>query len=458
MTQPSNVVPLPGVRVPAAATITFARGDEVELAEQLVNQICADGPVTSDEGEVWRYRAQGTWEAIPRAELKTIVANYAGSPILAPKPKLLNLSNRAIDGTIKISYAMLEVSPDHLRFKDGIPGIGFGNGYLRTEGGVLKGAAHSPFHMARHAFGFNYEAAATHPRLDQFFAEVFADAQPWDAVERVRLLQEFVGACLIGQATTLQRTLLLYGSGSNGKSAFLDIIGSVFPPGSTCALAPQDWGSRFRTAGLVGKLANIVNEVPENEIVANALFKSVISGEPIQAENKGLTPFTFRPVAGHMFAANSLPATSDQSFGFWRRFLVVPFTRDMSQVPTRRPNIAKEIVDAELPGIVAWAVEGAARVIAQGAYSHCQASDDAIDRWRMEVDPVLHFVKEECVANPTAQTSAKVLYDRFKVWAVDNGFRPPSSTKFGRRLKLLGIRPDHTRTGNVYRLAFCNLV
>ena len=455
MTQMSNVVPLPGVQAPAAATITFARGDQVELAELLIKSISVDGPVTSDEGEVWRYgKSQGIWEVVSRAELITTVAGFAGCPIASSRPRLLTLSDPAINGAIKIAMAKLESSPNRDRFENGFPGIAFRNCFLRTEGGVIKAAHHTPYHMARHRFGFDYDPSAPHPLFDQFLADVFADAQPWDAAERVRVLQEFVGASLVGRATGLQQALVLYGSGNNGKSAFLEMAEAVFPEGSTCALPPQDWGSRFRTAGLVGKLANIVNEIPENEIVASALFKSVISGESVQGEHKMRTPFTFRPTAGHMFSANSLPATSDQSKGFWRRFIVVPFSRDMSQAPNRRPNIAREIVQAELPGIVAWAIEGAARVMAQGGYSRCQASDDAIRRWRLEVDPVLCFFDERCVFDPSAQMPASVLYAAFKTWALDNGFRQVSSTKFGRRLRLIGVPSAHTRSGSVYPVTF----
>jgi phage/plasmid-associated DNA primase len=61
---------------------------------------------------------------------------------------------------------------------------------------------------------------------------------------------------------------------------------------------------------------------------------------------------------------------------------------------------------------------------------------------------------EQCLPDQNGQMPASVLYAAFKTWAMDNGFRQVSSTKFGRRLRLIGVPSMHTRSGSVYPVTF----
>lgn len=62
-----------------------------------------------------------------------------------------------------------------------------------------------------------------------------------------------------------------------------------------------------------------------------------------------------------MFCLNELPKTNDISNGFYRRFLIAPFN---VQIPKSRinPNLAKDIISHELPGIMNWVFEGRERL------------------------------------------------------------------------------------------------
>jgi len=140
------------------------------------------------------------------------------------------------------------------------------------------------------------------------------------------------------------------------------------PAGTTSAIAPQDWAQEYRRAMLVGKHLNAVGELPEREIIASEAFKAIVTGDPIVGRIIRESPMTFRPKAGHYFAANRLPGTSDQTEGFWRRFVVLTFNRNLKDDPTRDPEIVSKLL-TELPEIVSWLLEGAARLIRAKAYT-----------------------------------------------------------------------------------------
>ena len=128
------------------------------------------------------------------------------------------------------------------------------------------------------------------------------------------------------------------------------------------AIPPKQWEHPFTLAELVGCLLNVVAEMPSGGLLESQRFKDVIAGDNVQAERKFEASFRFRPRAGHFFACNRLPATNDQSRGFWRRFIVIKFNRSFEADPTRDPHIAEKILVDERPGVLAWLVEGARRL------------------------------------------------------------------------------------------------
>jgi len=432
----------------AVATLSFQRGDEVEIADALLNTL---GRATFAEGAVYTYDDDvGIWSEVTHARLTQMVMTYAGHPVLTPSPHALKLSNAQIRGAINLARAKLSVDSDIL--SSSAKGVAFSNGFATPYAGQILLDPHHPSHAARFAYPYDYEAGRPHPRLDEFLFELFADADENDRIAQINLLQEFIGTSLIGDATTYQRCLMLVGAGANGKSAFLDIASSIFPPDTRAAVPPQEWGTRFRTATLCGVLANFVNEIPEHEIVASAVFKSVISGESIQGERKHMDPFYFRPRAGHIFATNTLPATSDHSNGFWRRQMVVPFTRDMEKASVHRKNAARYVIDAEHAALVNWALEGARRVQQQGEYTVPASSLRYVDQWRRETDSVRQFLETACVARPGARTPAPMLHKSYSEWALRSRLKPVSSISFGRRATAAGHKSSHANWGNYYHL------
>jgi len=343
-------------------------------------------------------------------------------------------------------------TPSRRLFAGAAPGVAFANGFVSIFQGEVFHDPHDAAHMARHAFPFDFVSGAPHPMLDNFFEQVFADVNATDRKQQSMLCQDFVGTSLIGEATRYQRCLVLYGPGANGKSAWLKIVQHLFPPDSVVTVPPQDWGTQFRTASLVGARVNLANEIPEHDIMANATFKSVISGEPIQGERKYQEPFTFEARAGHIFAANTLPSTSDQSPGFWRRILLLPFTRNMEKSPDHKRDVAELILRQEQSAIIGWALEGAARVQRQGGYTEPVSSRRLVNKWQREADSVRYFLETECKAERTAQVSAAALYKKYNLWATNNGFRPVSVVVFGRRANSAGFESYHTNVGNYYSL------
>ena len=166
------------------------------------------------------------------------------------------------------------------------------------------------------------------------------------------------------------------------------------------------------------------------------------------------SPCTFRPRAGHYFAANRLPGTNDQTDGFWRRFIVLKFNRSFKGDPGRDPAVSSKLL-AERPAIVCWLIDGAKGLIDAREYTIPNSHEAALSEWRRNADHIALFVESEtrpvlADESTTAGVSATQLYTTYRAWAQANGHRAEASNKFGVRMRELGFGARHTRHGNRY--------
>jgi putative DNA primase/helicase len=334
-------------------------------------------------------------------------------------------------------------------FASGPPGLAFVNGFAKLGAGRVDFEAHSPEHRARYAFPFAYDPAAPRARWLACLADAFQGDD--DAADKIECLQEFAGAALFGLATKYQKAIVMFGEGANAKSTIANVIAAAFPAGSTCAVAPQTWGNEYRLAMMAGKLLNVVNELPEADILSGEDFKSMIDGSPKTARRIREAPFTFSARAGHLFAANKLPGSNDQSHGFWRRFIVLTFHRVFAE-HEQNPNLADEIIRDELPGVVAWMVEGAKRIMVKGHYTIPASSAAAVASWRCGTDPVALFIEEKTrpAKAGAERTRSADLFAAYRDWSETNAHKVMSRSSFGRRMTAIKLGSVHTMTGEVY--------
>ena len=180
-------------------------------------------------------------------------------------------------------------------------------------------------------------------------------------------------------------------------------------------------------------------------------FKAITAGDTIVGRAIRQAPIRFRPVAGHLFAANTLPAVDDASKALWRRIVVIQFNNEFSvDKGTADTDLAATIIATELPGVVLWALEGAARLLSRGSrgtYTIPQSHHAALAEWRLRTDQVAEFISE--MTTPTTATAmrtpGRLLYDTYVAWAKRDGHRPLAGNNFGVRVKALGTpwaKPD----------------
>lgn len=434
---------------PARPPLRFERGDHVELAARLLDELAEDSDARplADLGTLHTYDdAAGTWTAVERARASRAVQRFSGALCGGEKPRPLCIRAQDVNGAIRLATDQAEREGF---FDAPAAGLAFGDCFVRLEGDRLTTEPHSPGHAARFAYPFKFQETAECPRWLACLAEAFRGDV--EVAEKIACLQEFAGASLFGIATRFQRAIVLFGTGDNAKSTVASVIAAAMPRGSACAVPPQSWGSEYRLALMSGKLLNVVSELPEADILDGETFKSMITGDLMTARPIREAPFTFTARAGHLFAANRLPGSNDQSHGFWRRMIVITFQRVFTEAE-KTPGLAESILAEELPGIVAWVIAGARRLLAQGRYTIPVSSSATVTAWKRGADPVAQFVEEKTrpPKDYRERETARSLFDAYVAWAEANRFKVMSSHTFGMRLRAIGYGSEHTRTGEVY--------
>jgi P4 family phage/plasmid primase-like protien len=429
-------------------------GDDTTIDDKIGSSI------VYDEGDIYGYDPQsGTWRRVSKEVISSHVQRYSGTDIetidAKGKPSRtgqVKIGAHTVAGVVKL--ASDRVSREGF-FAGACSGFACTNGFVRVSSdGNVELEPHSPTHRARESFAFAYDPETACPKWKSFLLEGVFRGDP-DARQKAALLGEFVGAAITGNATRFQKVLILRGDGSNGKSVFLKVISRLLPERSLCSIAPQQWGDDRKKAHMVGRLLNVVGELPDSDIISSENFKAVVTGDPVNAEAKYKDPFDFSPRMGNIFNANRLPGTSDTTAGFWRRFLLVEFTRNFENDAVRQdPDVLVEELCQELQGILSWALRGVSRRFQQKAYTLPQSHIQAMDSWRVSVDQVRAFA-DECLKKspPTkhgerrASIESSAMYLMYRAWAEAEGHRHIiTKPRFRERLLALGFeqgRPEN---------------
>lgn len=252
----------------------------------------------------------------------------------------------------------------------------------------------------------------------------------------IPLVQEILGYLLI-PATNAQKSFVLYGPPRTGKSTMLWVIESLLlGPENVSNIPWQDLGERFKTAELFGKMANIFADLPNKSIEDSGMFKVITGEDYLSAERKNKNPFKFKPFARLVFSCNEIPRNyADKTDALYRRLVIIPFMKQVSE--EKADTTLKDKLSAEAEGIFLWALMGLQRVIHNNfRFSENELTEREKQKYKKENNNVLCFVEECCQVGAGMGCSRQEIYDKYKAYCNDNGFKPVSQIKFNNELEL----------------------
>ena len=269
----------------------------------------------------------------------------------------------------------------------------------------------------------------------------------------IDFLQRAFGYSLTGDVSE-QVLFFLYGTGANGKStylgALLDVLGDYGRQAAPGLLLAKR-GERHPTeyADLEGARFVSSVEVDEGRRLAEGLVKWLTGGDRMKARKMRQDFYEFRPTYKIWLAANHKPTIIGTDLAIWRRIRLVPFTVVIP--PDEQDPCLPEKLRGELPGILAWAVQGCLGWQRDGLDTP-QEVETATAAYRAEQDILAGFLEDCCTTDPDEWVTANAFYLAYINWAKDAGEKPLTKTALGLRLAERGFAPGRDRTeGRLWR-------
>lgn len=292
-------------------------------------------------------------------------------------------------------------------------------------------------------FAKNEQATAT--RFQRFLDRVQPDA------DCQRLLAEYIGYLFVSPAKLkLEKTLILYGPGGNGKSVFFDIVTALLGPENVShhSLRNLTIDPAYARIKLAKVLVNYASELGGKMDVD--VFKQLVSGEPVEVRLPYGNPTIMRDYGKLMFNCNELPGGVEYTDAFYRRFLIVSFPHTIPEAE-RDPQLANTIIRDELAGVFNWVLDGLRRLLNQGKFTDCAAARQQVEDYKSQSDTVRCFLMDNhYVSNPDQVMLRKYLYADYRIYCAEEGNQPVSSRHFGRRLDHCGIHGTRQSKGHVH--------
>lgn len=319
----------------------------------------------------------------------------------------------------------LELIVEEADYKDTSNYICFKNGiYDITTDELLP---FSPEIIVTNKINHNYNPDATSEILETMLNNISCG----DAGIR-SLLEEMAGYCMY-RRNELRKAFILTGDKKNGKSTYLDMVTRMLGDNNISALDLSDLCTTFRPAEIVGKLANIGDDIGDEFIKNPAIFKKVVSGDRITVEKKGADPFQFSNYAKLLFSANDIPRIKDKSGAVIDRLIIIPFNATFDKnSPDFDPFIKYKLRKPDvIEAFIQLALDGLCRVLTNQEFTTTEAVTKELEEYELNNNPVLLFFKEHKVIDQTSSGA----YRDYRMFCVENNYNPMSQIEFSKTVR-----------------------
>lgn len=311
------------------------------------------------------------------------------------------------------------------------------NGTLNLS--TLEFHEHDPKDYITKVSHINYDPDVTCPRWNQFIDEVMVGRKNVG-----RYLQKAIGYSLSGD-TSLECLFIMFGPTTrNGKTTTIETIlrvmgeyGRSAKPDmlATNYFRGQSNGSSDDVARLAGARFVGISEMEQKLTINASLTKQLTGNGSITARFLYEGYFEFHLQAKIFIDTNHLPNVTDRTLFESGRLKIIPFTRhfeDHEQDKTLKTTLMQP---ENLFGILNWCIEGYKLFKSEGL-EEPEEVKTATEEYRVESDRTAQFMAQCLKKEKGSEIKACNVYNRYKDWCSENGYKYESSQNFYKRVSL----------------------
>ena len=301
------------------------------------------------------------------------------------------------------------------------------NGVLVVKAdGMVELHEHRKEYLFTYTLKYAYDPQAECPQWHKFINRVLPEE------ESRQVLREFIGYCLM-KDHRLERLLMLYGEGLNGKSVTLEIIEYLLGSMNVSYLSLSDLtNDDVKRAAIEGKKLNISHESGKD--VNPNVLKQLTSGERVTIKHLYRDPYETNDYGKQIAAFNVLPR-AENTFGFFRRIIILPYEITIPKEEIDRQLAPK--LKEEISGILNWVLMALPDLMTREEFTVSENCEKAMEQYRLQADNVRLFLNEACEASEDT-TLASDIYGSYRSYCLGSSLKPIGKKKFYARLESLG--------------------
>ena len=265
---------------------------------------------------------------------------------------------------------------------------------------------------------FIYDKAAECPTWKMFLLQIFNKDS-----ELIRFIQKACGYALSGDVSE-QCLFILWGTGANGKSTFLNVLLHLFGDYACSTMIETFMKKNSEQSNDLARLKGLrlvtTSEIEQGKQISESLIKSVTGEDALTARFLYGEYFSFKPTFKIFMATNHKPKIRGADNGIWRRIKMIPFT--VTIPPEQRDKKLTEKLIAENCGILNWLIQGYAMWRKEGLSEEPKVIREANAEYRMDMDVVGTFVNDclEIDASLKWRLNNTLLYNTYIKWCNAN--------------------------------------
>jgi putative DNA primase/helicase len=319
------------------------------------------------------------------------------------------------------------------------------NGTIDLRTGEL--GEHQPDNLITRIANVEYNQNADCPARKQFIMEIMNYN-----TELIHFIQNAAGWAITGD-TSEQTMFILFGTGANGKSTFLNTIMNIL--GDYAIATPTETFMRKSGEAITNDIARLrgtrfvtTTEAEHGKRLSEPLIKQITGNDRMTARFLYGEFFNFVPTFKIFMATNHKPVIKGTDHGIWRRIKLVPFITRIEE--EKQDKHLEQKLMMESSGILNWLIEGARRWQKEGLKTP-NIIISATAEYRAEMDVIGNFIKERCIQRPEASIKARELFKCYQDWCEDHNEHAVSERFLGLRLKEMGLEQKRMNDGRYWQ-------